>query len=74
MIIIHQILVDEWFLFMLLTNKKCVLKIIALRLFFRKSEITVGYNYMYQNLDSNGQNSNGDLVDGIDNFRYVKGP
>lgn len=36
------------------------------------SELTLGYNYMYQDLDSTGRLAeNGENVDGIDNFRYM---
>lgn len=36
-----------------------------------KSELTLGYNYLYQDLDSTGVNADGESVDGIDNYRYV---
>lgn len=37
-----------------------------------KSELTLGYNYMYQDLDSTGVlASDGSNVDGIDNYRYI---
>ncbi len=39
------------------------------------NELTFGYNYLYQDLDSNGiiddGNGNRAQVDGVDNFRYV---